>query len=197
MLACLTPAAIPGLTIGCLISNLISVGVMPIDLVVGTLASLLAAITMYALRKVRLFNLPVLAALMPAIFNGILVGWELTVFVIGGGFNFGTFLLTGASVALGEIVVVFGLGLPLYALMLRTPNIPRERIGAAPTKLDFYYLAGMLLPPVGLVLSIVMISSPDRENKKAGTRCLILSLIAAAVIVGVVFATVYFFKTQG
>lgn len=117
MLACLTPAAIPGLTIGCFIANFISIGVMPIDLVIGTLASLLAAITMYALRNVKLFGLPVLAALMPAIFNGILVGLEIEIFLIEGGFHFGSFLLTAGSVALGELVVVFVLGLPLYHLL--------------------------------------------------------------------------------
>ncbi|MBQ9679667.1 MAG: QueT transporter family protein [Ruminococcus sp.] len=117
LLACLTPAAIPGLTVGCFIANFISVGVMPIDLVVGTLASLLAALAMYALRNVKLFTLPVLAALMPAIFNGILVGLEIEIFLVEGGFHFGSFLLTAGSVALGELAVCFILGLPLYKLM--------------------------------------------------------------------------------
>lgn len=117
LLACLTPAAIPGLTLGCFIANFVSVGIMPIDLVIGTLASLLAAITMYLLRNVKLFGLPILAALMPAIFNGILVGLEIELFLVEGGFHFGSFLLTGGSVALGELAVCFILGLPLYKLV--------------------------------------------------------------------------------
>lgn len=117
LMACLTPAAIPGLTVGCFVANFISVGIMPIDLVIGTLASLLAAIAMYALRNVKTFKLPLLAALMPAIFNGILVGLEIEIFLVEGGFHFGSFLMTAGSVALGELVVCFVLGLPLYKLM--------------------------------------------------------------------------------
>lgn len=119
LLACLTKAAIPGLTVGCFIANFISVGVMPIDLIVGTLASLLAAIAMYALRNVKWLGLPVPAALMPAAFNGVLVGLEIEIFLVEGGFHLGSFLLTAGSVALGELAVCLILGLPLYKLVQR------------------------------------------------------------------------------
>ncbi len=125
LLACITPAAIPGLTVGCFIANFISVGIMPIDLVIGTLASLLAAFTMYAIRNVKLFNMPILATLMPAIFNGILVGLELELFLNDSGFHIGAFLLTAGSVALGELVVCFVLGLPLYQLIKRNRALNR------------------------------------------------------------------------
>ena len=45
-----TPAAIPGLTIGCLLSNLLT-GCMPLDILFGSLATLLGAIGTYALRR--------------------------------------------------------------------------------------------------------------------------------------------------
>lgn len=45
-----TPAAIPGLTIGCLISNIFT-GAVPLDVIFGTLATLLGAMGSYALRK--------------------------------------------------------------------------------------------------------------------------------------------------
>ena len=45
-----TPAAIPGLFIGCLLSNLIT-GALPYDLVFGSLATLIGAIGTFALRK--------------------------------------------------------------------------------------------------------------------------------------------------
>ena len=70
ILALYTPAAIPGLTIGCVLAN-IFVGLGSYDLLFGPLATLIAALVMYAVRNVRLFKLPVLAALMPALFNGL------------------------------------------------------------------------------------------------------------------------------
>ncbi len=114
ILALFTPAAIPGLTIGCIIANISSLAVLgPYDMIFGSIASLLAALTMYALRNVRFFKLPILAALMPALFNGLIIGFEIEFFFIEGGFHFGDFLLQGGLVALGELAVLFVLGLPL------------------------------------------------------------------------------------
>lgn len=118
ILACFTPAAIPGLTVGCVIANISSLSVLgPYDLIFGSLASLFAALAMYALRNVRLLKMPVLAALMPAIMNGLLVGFEIEFFFVPGGFHFGDFLLQGGLVALGELAVLFVLGLPLSRLL--------------------------------------------------------------------------------
>ncbi len=118
ILAVFTPAAIPGLTIGCIIANISSLSSLgPYDLIFGSLASLIAAALMYALRNVRLFSLPVLAALMPAICNGIIVGFEIEMFFVEGGFHFADFLLQGGLVALGEIGVLFILGLPFAKLI--------------------------------------------------------------------------------
>ena len=116
ILALYTPAAIPGLTIGCVIANISSVAQLgPLDMILGSIATLLAAISMYLLRNVRLFKLPVLAALMPALFNGIIIGAEIDIVVMnnGQGFNFADFLVQGGLVALGELAVLFVLGLPL------------------------------------------------------------------------------------
>ena len=98
VLALYTPAAIPGLTIGCVIANISSLSVLgPYDLIFGSLATLFAALSMYALRNVRLFKLPVLAALMPALFNGLLVGFEIDFFFMNNAlaFNFVDFLIQG------------------------------------------------------------------------------------------------------
>lgn len=118
VLALYTPAAIPGLTVGCIIANISSLSALgPYDLIFGSLASLIAALCMYALRNVRLATLPVLAALMPALANGIIVGFEIEFFFIEGGFHFADFLLQGSLVALGELGVLFVLGLPLAKLI--------------------------------------------------------------------------------
>lgn len=116
ILALYTPAAIPGLTIGCVIANISSIPALgPYDLIFGSIATLLATLAMYALRNVRFFKLPVLAALMPALFNGIIVGFEIDFFFINNAqaFNFIDFLVQGGLVALGELAVLFVLGLPL------------------------------------------------------------------------------------
>ena len=118
ILAVFTPAAIPGLTIGCVIANISSLSVLgPYDMIFGSLASLFAAVLMYLLRNKRLFKLPIVAALMPALANGILVGFEIEFFFVEGGFHFGDFLLQGGLVALGELGVLFVLGLPLARLI--------------------------------------------------------------------------------
>ncbi len=116
ILALYTPAAIPGLTIGCVIANISSIPALgPYDLIFGSFATLLATLAMYALKNIRFFKLPVLAALMPALFNGLIVGFEIDFFFINNAqaFNFADFLVQGSLVALGELAVLFVLGLPL------------------------------------------------------------------------------------
>lgn len=118
ILAIYTPAAIPGLTIGCILANISSLAALgPYDMIFGSLASLLAALSMYGLKNVRWFKLPILAALMPAIMNGIIVGFEIEFFFIEGGFHFENFLLQGGLVALGELGVLIILGLPFSKLI--------------------------------------------------------------------------------
>ncbi len=113
MLCVFTPYAIPGLTVGCLLANVVSMGALPIDMIMGTLASLLAAISIYKTRKLCIKGLPVVSALMPAIFNGVIVGAEIEIFFIDGPFNFLSFLIQGGVVALGELCVCFSVGLLL------------------------------------------------------------------------------------
>jgi len=108
VLAFFTPAAIPGLSLGCLLFNLTYSATLPLDFVVGTLATLLAAIAMWLTRNVKVGKLPLPGLLMPALTNAVLVGWELTVY-IGGGFG-----INALYVALGELAVVLVLGSLLY-----------------------------------------------------------------------------------
>lgn len=118
ILAVFTPAAIPGLTIGCVIANISSLSVLgPYDLIFGSLASLIAAILIRAFRNIRLFSLPVLSAIIPAIANGIFVGFEIEFFFVEGGFHFADFLVQGGLVALGELGVLIVLGLPLAKII--------------------------------------------------------------------------------
>jgi len=104
VLALYTPAAVPGLGIGCLLFNLTFAAALPLDFFLGTAATVCAAAAMGALRHIRVKNYPLAAMLMPALFNGLLVGWELTVYIGGG------FLLNAFYVALGELIVLLTLG---------------------------------------------------------------------------------------
>ncbi len=95
------PQSIPGLFVGCLISNLIG-SASVIDIIFGSLATLLAAITTYYLRKNKY-----VALLAPVLFNGVIVGLILH-------FTINVPLLeTMFFVAVGEAIAVYVLGIPL------------------------------------------------------------------------------------
>lgn len=110
MLSVFTPAAIPGLTFGCMLSNIMNAGALPLDIILGSLATLLACICMYLLRNICVKGMPVLSALMPAVFNGVIIGFEIEFFFIEGPFHFTSFLVQAGCVALGELAVCFTLG---------------------------------------------------------------------------------------
>lgn len=103
-----TPAAIPGLTIGCLVFNVTSGIALPLDFLVGSAASFLSAMFMWLTRRVAIKGYPLLGLLLPALFNALLVGWELAVYIGGG------FWLNAAYVAIGEAAVLLTLGSALY-----------------------------------------------------------------------------------
>ena len=113
VLSFFTPAAIPGLTLGTLLFN-ISTNALPLDFLLGSLATLLAAVSMRACRNIKIKGCPILGLLMPAAWNGLIIGAELAV-VIGGGFWY-----NAITVAIGEAAVLLTLGNALYyALCLR------------------------------------------------------------------------------
>ena len=108
VLAFFTPAAIPGLSIGCLLFNISYAGALPLDFLVGTLATLFATGCMYLLRNAKIRKFPLWGLLMPSVWNAFLIGWELTVYIGGG------FWINALYVALGEWIVLLTLGSILY-----------------------------------------------------------------------------------
>ena len=122
VLALYTPAAIPGLTLGCLLFNISYAGALPLDFLVGSLATAIATAGMYALRKVTVKGYPLLAMLLPAVSNACLVGWELSVYIGGG------FWLNGLYVAIGELAVLLSLGTVLY-YALRNRGLDKRLFG--------------------------------------------------------------------
>ena len=122
VLALMTPAAVPGLTVGCLLFNLSYAGALPLDAVVGSAATAIATGLMYRLRRVTVKGYPLPALLMPAVVNGVLVGWELTVYAGGG------FWLNALYVAIGEAAVLLSLGTALYYAM-KSRGLDRRLFG--------------------------------------------------------------------
>ncbi len=108
VLALFTPAAIPGLTLGCLIFNIGYTHTLPLDFLLGTLATFLAVGGMYLTRRWTVKEYPLFSMLLPAVVNGLLVGWEISLYV-GGAFG-----LNGLYVALGEAAVLLSAGSPLF-----------------------------------------------------------------------------------
>ena len=99
-----TPAAVPGLTIGCLVSNLIT-GANVLDVVFGTLATFLGAYGGYLLRKRKwLITLPTIFA------NTIIIP---LVIIYGFGVTDVALPLVALSVCAGEVISagIFGMGL--------------------------------------------------------------------------------------
>lgn len=115
VLPVLPPAAVPGLAVGCLLSNLWS-SMGALDIIFGTAATLLAALTTYMVRNIRVKGIPILAPLPPVLFNALIVGVEITI-VSPGGFVFPAFLANALSVGLGELAVCYVLGLPLLVAL--------------------------------------------------------------------------------
>ena len=111
VLAFFTPAAPFGLAVGCLIFNLTFAAALPLDFLVGTLASYFAGKVMYLTRNLTVRGYPLAGMLMPALFNALLVGWELTGYIGGG------FWLNAVYVAIGEAAVLLTMGTALYYAM--------------------------------------------------------------------------------
>lgn len=117
ILAVFSPASIPGLTIGCFLGNITSpYGI--VDIVCGTLATLIAAVLSYKTRNIKFKDLPLLSALFPVLSNAIIVGLEITLFMPEE-FAFKAFLISAFQVGFGELVMCYGLGIPLYKVIKR------------------------------------------------------------------------------
>lgn len=116
-----TPAAIPGLTIGCLISNMFSFNAL--DMIFGTLASLIAAVLTRISRNIKFWNIPLLSFLPPIIVNAVIVGAEISIFFLEGT-PFGSgFVISFLEVGLGQAAVCLALGIPLYLALDSKRNI--------------------------------------------------------------------------
>lgn len=99
-----TPAAVPGLFVGCIIANIYG-GNGILDIVFGSLASLISAVVVSRIRVRLLVPLP------PVIINAIIVGLVLH-YVLG--FPLALIMLW---VGIGQVIACYGLGYPLLLFL--------------------------------------------------------------------------------
>lgn len=116
-----------GVTIGCFLTNLIGfftgANILgSLDIVFGTMATFMAALSTYFLRNIRIKKLPVLSAVPPILFNAVVVGWELCV-LISGGFNIAVFTAQAVSVAIGQLISCGVLGLVLVNIIEKNSTL--------------------------------------------------------------------------
>lgn len=119
-----TPVAVPGLSIGCMLANLVGffIGVNPLgwlDAIVGTAATLLAALaTRWIGNRTKGIGRYLLAPLPPVLLNAVIVGAELA-FVFTPDAFWAGYLSMAVPVLIGQAVVCYGLGVPLMLLLQR------------------------------------------------------------------------------
>ena len=122
----LFPEAIPGLTVGCFLANLLG-SPIPLDWIVGTAATLLAALWTSKLHHRALAPLP------PVICNMVLVGAEIAWFETGFTSAFWpAYAFNAFTVGFGELLACYILGSVLLAALPRVSffraMIPQERL---------------------------------------------------------------------
>jgi uncharacterized membrane protein len=113
-----TPAAIPGLFVGCILANFMGGSILA-DVIFGSLATLIGAVGTYLIGKVKLKNARFLAPIPPILANTIIVPLVLK-FGYGAQEAIPYMMLT---VGVGEIIVCAVLGLILMLVLEKYKDI--------------------------------------------------------------------------
>ena len=107
---------IVGVTLGCFLANLL--GSTVVDVVFGTLATLLACLVTYKLRDIRVKGPAIPASLPPVVFNMIIVGaFEITFFFSDGAPTAMLAVFNAVTVGIGELISCTILGVALVKLI--------------------------------------------------------------------------------
>ena len=112
------PEYITGVVLGCFLANLL--GSTIVDVVFGTLATLLACLVTYKLGKLRIAGLAIPASLPPVLFNAVIIGVEIAVLFPDPSSSAPLWLAcitNGISVGVGELVSCTVLGVLLVKLI--------------------------------------------------------------------------------
>jgi len=127
------PFSVWGIFIGCIVANLFSP--YPLDIVVGAVASLLAALSTMQVGKLGRdrISLKALACLPPVVINAVFIGALISFYMVSAGDTdtfIPAFIINSMQVGFGQLVVLYALGLPLMIYL------PKSRIY---NKLSEYY----------------------------------------------------------
>ena len=115
---------IVGVTLGCFLANLL--GSTVIDVVFGTLATLLACLVTYKLRNVRVKGLAIPASLPPVVFNMLIVGaFEITFFFSDTAPTAALAAFNAVAVGIGEIISCTIVGVALVKLVESNEGLKR------------------------------------------------------------------------
>lgn len=123
LLPVLFPEAVLGVALGCFISNMLASA--PVDMVVGTAATLCAALLTRKLRHYTIKGLPVWASLPPVLINAVVIGAELTILYFSPASPAGVYAFNMLSVGAGQVISCCGLGLLLVWAIQRSPALRR------------------------------------------------------------------------
>jgi hypothetical protein len=151
VLAVLTPAAIPGLFLGCLVANLVNpVSLGPVDIIGGSMATLAAAwLTWQLQQRLRYRPAPpgqpealrgrtagqsknwlrrILVLSPSVVINALVVGFYLPYLIPGMTVSAAVIGLTMLSILISQSIVVYFIGLPLLLALEKVhPSIWRNR----------------------------------------------------------------------
>ena len=119
ILPCFMPCTSWGLFIGCIVANLMSAAGL-LDVVFGSLATLITCVCIAQCGKMgNTLRARLLACFMPVIWNALIVGATLTVALAGLNplEDIGAFAVYAGQVGLGELGVMYVIGLPLMTYL--------------------------------------------------------------------------------
>ena len=148
-LALIAPEAVPGLTLGCVIANVANIvlsgtgALGMLDVVFGSLATFAGALLTWKMRR-----RPLAALAGPVLANALIVPAYLPLLLQGIGFYtipFTSIALDGAyplmylvglvSTGVGEAVIMYVLGYPLYRSLAKTPILGSEAHASGTSRL--------------------------------------------------------------
>ena len=113
-----------GVVLGCFLANLL--GSTIVDVIFGTLATLLACLVTYKLRNIRFKGLALAASLPPVVFNAVIIGIEIAVMFPDPSSSAPLWLAcvtNGISVGIGELISCTVLGVLLVRIIEASPAV--------------------------------------------------------------------------
>lgn len=119
-----TPAAIPGITLGCFIANIGSFNML--DMFFGTFATLIAAIITYTVRGIKFKGIPFLSFFAPVLINALIIGAEIALFFLPEGATLWGFVISALQVGVGELIVCMVFGTVFYLMVKKYKIFDRE-----------------------------------------------------------------------